>query len=84
MTREELLAAVTAERFGEPVRTDRHRFAGNIYAIVAEFAATPPPVREGLGRHCQYAACEYEALRYVDGFALCGVHERKHRSEAAS
>lgn len=78
----EMLAALTAERFGDPVRTDRPRSDGDIHEIVAEIAATPVPLRSGLGVDCQYASCGLEAVGYIEGWAFCLLHQRKHHSEA--
>jgi hypothetical protein len=83
MTRQELLDALTAERYGIPVRSDRPRpVPGNLFAIVAE--ARPEEQPERLPIRCQYAACNRSAAEWVDGFALCLPHKRKHASEVAS
>jgi hypothetical protein len=79
---QEMLAALTAERFGDPVRTDRPRVAGDIHEIVAEIASTPIPLRSGLGVDCQYAACSLEATGHMAGWAFCLPHLAKHHSEA--
>jgi hypothetical protein len=73
-----------AERFGTPVRSDRPRpdVRGNLFAILAE--ARPEPAVERLPVRCQYAACDRQAAEWIDEYALCLPHKRKHASEVAS
>lgn len=77
-----LAADLLAERFGQPVRTDRPRpapRAPDITQVIAELDSAPIHLLA-----CSYAGCDRPADGWGDEWPFCPEHLRRHATEVAS